>query len=261
MDFLFDLPSTLDAVALILVMCLLAVGGLLWFRRHVLTRLRFQGDETSFSVAMVPSIMVFYGLVMALVSVHVWENNQAVQTITSQEATSLAVLYRDASNFPEPTRGRLQELIRTYVEYVIREAWPLQRKGIVPTGGPQMADRFEAVLMSFEPSSEAQKILTEETIRAYNRVIEARRLRLDAVDTRLPAVMWWVILVGAAICFLSSYYFPVSDVRVHAALVSFLAAFVGLLLFLIVALDRPFRGDLGISSRSYELVYDQLMKR
>jgi hypothetical protein len=48
---------------------------------------------------------------------------------------------------------------------------------------------------------------------------------------------------------------------VHAIQVSFLAAFIGLVIFMTVALDRPFCGDLGLGPEPYQLVYDQLMKR
>jgi hypothetical protein len=34
---------------------------------------------------------------------------------------------------------------------------------------------------------------------------------------------------------------------------------VGLVIFMILALDRPFRGDLAISSGPYQIIYDQLM--
>jgi len=34
-----------------------------------------------------------------------------------------------------------------------------------------------------------------------------------------------------------------------------------MVLFLIIALDRPFRGDLGIGPDSYQLIYDHHMKR
>jgi len=97
MDFVFDLPAIPLALALIVIMCGLALGGLICFRRYVLPRLHFVQTDTDISVALVPSIMVIYGLVMALISVHVWEANQDVQSITSREATTLAALYRDAS--------------------------------------------------------------------------------------------------------------------------------------------------------------------
>jgi hypothetical protein len=46
----------------------------------------------------------------------------------------------------------------------------------------------------------------------------------------------------------------------HASLVALLALFVGLVIFVIFALDHPFRGDLGISLEPYQLIHEQLMK-
>ena len=46
-----------------------------------------------------------------------------------------------------------------------------------------------------------------------------------------------------------------------AMLVAGLAGFVAMVLFVIITLDRPFRGAMAIPADSYQLVYDQLMKR
>jgi len=39
-----------------------------------------------------------------------------------------------------------------------------------------------------------------------------------------------------------------------------LATFIGLVIFMIFALDRPFRGDLGLRPDAYQLIYEHLMK-
>jgi len=52
----------------------------------------------------------------------------------------------------------------------------------------------------------------------------------------------------------------VQDARRHVVEVLLLAVFIGLIIFMILALDRPFRGNLGIPPDSYQLIYDQLMK-
>ena len=261
MAFLFDLPLILVGPVIFLVLVAFAVGGLILFRRRVLPRLRFGETDAHFSGAMVASIMVFYGLAVALIAVHVWETYEETAKITSLEAATLATLYRDVSEYPEPERGTLQEGIRDYVGYTIREAWPMQRRGHTPSRGVERMSRFQATLMNFQPATEAQRLLAAETLSAYNRMIEARRLRLDAVDSHLPGVMWGVILLGAAISLISSFFFPVVDVRVHAAQVGLLALFIGLVIFMIVALDHPFRGDLGLPSTPYQLILDQVMKR
>jgi hypothetical protein len=204
---------------------------------------------------------VFYGLAMALIAVRVWETYGVVEGITSREATSLAALYRDVSEYPEPTRTELRDGLREYTHYVITVAWPEQRRGKPPGGGVERMDLIQATLMRFQPASEAQRLLAAETLAAYNRNVDARRLRIDAVNTHLPGVMWMVIVLGAAISLTATYFFPVVDPRLHRTQVGLLATFIGMIIFMILAFDRPFRGDLGLEPTPYEIVYEQLMNR
>jgi Protein of unknown function (DUF4239) len=259
-DFLFDLPLAVTGPAIIGSLCMFGLIGLLLVRHCVLPRLRVHKEDSEFSGAMVQCVMVFYGLAVALIAVSVSQTYSDVSKLVSGEATALASLYRDASCYPEPVRSRMQGELRDYVHYVIYEAWPMQRHGQIPSGGVELMNKFQTTLISFEPVTEGQKILHAEALRAYNNLIQARRLRLDAVGTGLPGVMWAVVLVGAIIGLSATFFFRVEEVRLHGILVTLLAGFMGLIIFMILALDQPFRGDLGISPQSYQLIYDQLMK-
>jgi hypothetical protein len=223
--------------------------------------MRVTAEDSHFVGPLVHSIMVFYGLVLALIAVRVFEVYSESSRIVSTEATAIAMLYRDAGSYPEPARSGLQTALRDYVENVIHEAWPLQRRGRIPEGGVAKMDSVQARLAEFEPATEGQKALHAEAWSAYNRVIEARRARLDAVTTGLPAVMWMVVLLGAAISLSASSFFHVDDVRLHATLVTLLATFIASVIFVVLAMDQPFRGDLGISAEPYQLIYDHLMTR
>lgn len=256
----FDLPLVVAGPLIIGTLCLYAGVGVVVVRRRVLPRWRIQVDDSGFSGSMVNATMVFYGLAVALMAVSVWQTYSDVSKTVSTEATALASLYRDVSGYPDSHRPKLQGELRDYVQNIIQESWPLQQHGKVPTSGVERMNRFQAVLIGFEPATEGQKLLHGETLRAYNQMIAARRLRLDSVNTGLPVVMWVVIIVGAFIGLSSSFFFKVEDARLHAIQVLLLAAFIGLVIFMIFALDHPFRGDLAISSESYQLIHDQLMK-
>jgi hypothetical protein len=257
--FVFDLPLWLTGPAILIVLWIFSTIGLGVVRRRVLPRLHIEDHDSHFVGTMVHSVMVFYGLAVALMAVNVSETYTDVTKLVSGEATSIAALYRDVSTYPEPIRAKLQGQLRDYVEYTIRDAWPLQRRGRVPSGGVELVDRFQATLTSFEPVTEGQKLVHGETLRAYNVMIQARRLRLDAVGTHLPGVMWFVIIVGAFIGLASAMFFKVRDAGLHRILVLMLATFIGIVIFMIMALDHPFRGDLGIGPDAYELVHDHLM--
>ena len=259
-EFIFDLPLVITGAAIVGSLCLFAVAGLLVVRRCVLPRLRIHAEDSEFTGAMVQCVMVFYGLALALIAVSVSQTYSDVSKIISGEASALNALYRDVSSYPEPIRLELQKELREYTDQVVHVAWPLQRRGKTPTAGFAHMTRFQAVLNSFEPATEGQKILHAETLRAYNLLIQARRMRLDAATTCLPSVMWGVIVAGAFISLSATFFFKTEDARLHGILVTLLAVFMGLVIFMILALDRPFRGDLGLPPDPYQLIYDQLMK-
>src|SRR3954454_868148 len=163
---MLDAPLVILGPAIILSLAVTALIFLLLVRRFVLPRLRVEVADSEFVGAVVQSIMVFYGLALALIAVNVWQTYNDVSKTVSVEAISFATLYRDVSGYPEPIRSKLQGEIRGYVDQIIHGAWPLMRKGAVPTEGVEWMNRFQAVLLTFEPAGEAQKILHAETLAA-----------------------------------------------------------------------------------------------
>lgn len=216
--------------------------------------------EGHFSSTMISSMMVFYGLVAALIAVNVYENYSEVHKVTSREAAAISALYRDSAGYPEPTRSALQDAIRDYTAQIIQQAWPQQKRGEIPTGGVALVTHIEEVLFAYEPASEGQKILHLETLRAFNEMAVARRLRVDANRGGLPSSMWGVLIFGALLCLFAAGFETVPSARIQSILHALLAALVAIVLFVTFVWDRPYLGEAGIGSGTYELVYEQLMQ-
>jgi hypothetical protein len=257
---LFDLPLLITGPAIVGGLWLFAITGLLVVRRRVLPRLRIQAVDSEFSGAMLQAVMVFYGLAVALIAVSVWQSYSDASKLVSQEAAAIGAFYRDVSLYPEPLRAGLQPLIATHLNHLIQEDWPVQRQGKVPAVRTAEMNRLLQALATFKPADEGQKLLHGEALRALNGAIIATRLRVDAGRTGLPGILWVIIVAGAMISLSSAFLFKVADLKLHLLQVLLLATFIGLVIFMIFALDRPFRGDLGLSADPYQLVYDQLMK-
>jgi hypothetical protein len=133
------------------------------------------------------------------------------------------------------------------------------RKGLLPTAGVKFMDDFQAILYKFEPANESQRALHDETLRAYNEMLRARRLRLDAVGKGLPGVLWLLVLGGAFIILFLVMLYKVEHVKLQTFLVICLVTFMSMVIFVILALDQPYRGDLGVPPSALQLVHDQLM--
>ena len=129
---------------------------------------------------------VMYGLLLGLLAVATYQNHTDVEKAVSSEASSLAALYRDVTAYPEPQRTELKTLLREYTRYVIEEAWPLQRQGLVPSDAVKRVADFQTSLVSFEPQTKAQEALHDAAMRQFNSFYEYRRTRLYSVNSGIP---------------------------------------------------------------------------
>jgi hypothetical protein len=256
---IYDIPTWLLAVLVVGTFTLLSVAGL-FATRGPIRRLMGPPPHHNEGVdAYIHFAVLLYGLIAGLVAVAAWEQRSAVDDKVSQEASSLAALYRDVSSYPLPWSRTLKDELRDYTVYVINVAWPQQRKGIIPSLGVRYIDRVEDTLYAYEPKTESQKVVDAAAIGQFNRYVELRRSRLHEVSSGLPAALWAVIVTGGVITILLSYFLALERFRVHVMMTVFAAVMVSLLIFMIAVVDHPLRGTVGIGPDAFDLVYKQLM--
>jgi hypothetical protein len=201
---------------------------------------------------------VFYGLLLGLIAVAAYQDYSQVDSAVQSEAALLETLYEDVSTYPEPHGQNLRWLLRDYCRYEITYAWPQYRKGIVPEGGDTRISAFKERLFAFEPQTKDDEIVHAEAIRQFNSFMEHRRLREYSVTTGIPAVMWYVVIVGAIINIALVWLFEMKLVT-HLFLGGLLSFFLGAVILLIAVMDNPFRGEVSISPEAFEQVYRSTM--
>src|SRR6516162_10223274 len=122
MYWVYDLPNWLFAVLTVAVaICLVGFYATRQWVRRVHGEEISHNDIVGFFLG---TIGLYYGITLGLVAVGTWQAYSDVDTKVDQEAAGLAALYRDVSNFPEPTRSELQADLREYTRKVIDVLWP-----------------------------------------------------------------------------------------------------------------------------------------
>ena len=204
------------------------------------------------------SFFVLFGLLLGLVAVATYQNYSNVADLVDKEASSIGALYRDFGAYPQPIRDRLRDSLREYTRYTIEEGWPLMRRGIVPTGGTMRMTALSEILFAFEPSKRSEEIMHAEVLHEFNRLVELRRSQIANVTLGLPAALWWVVAFGALLNIVLIWLQDM-EIHVHLILGGVLASILALVIFLIAALDNPFRGEVSIGPDPIALVYDTYM--
>jgi hypothetical protein len=201
---------------------------------------------------------VYLGVLLGLLAVEAYQNFSDSENIVGTEASKLSALYRDATTYPEPYRTKLMTILRVYTEFVIKEAWPLRQQGLIPTKGTKIVNEFEKELIKFEPRTVTQQIMHAETIHQLESFTEARRARLQAVNTGIPAILWTVVLIGAGVAIFLMWILDMKLVS-HFVLSGVVSFYLATLIALVAAMDNPFRGEVSVGPDPYQMVLDTVM--
>lgn len=260
MYWVYDISTFSFALLAVSVFVAFGAGGLLAW--DWLASRRAQGpiepnDNVGFYFG---AIVGFYGITLGLISVGVWQAWSDADNKSTMEATTIESLYRTIGGYPEPLRAEMQAKVVEYTVHVIEGSWPAQRRGEQPSGGTAMFTALQKLLFAFEPATQGQMAIHQEAIHQFNRTSEFRRLRSLSANGGLPGTMWWVVIVGAAASICLTWLFRFENKRRHLFLTALYSCLIGLLIFLIGAMDNPYRGEMSIGTDAYERVLSRMRK-
>ena len=107
---------------------------------------------------------------------------------------------------------------------------------------------------SVEPSSTHESDVYMEMMTQLNTLSAERRERILASQEGLPTLLWIVLYFGAFTTIAFTYFFGPENYTAQALMVTMLGATIGLVLFLVCAIDRPFTGDLKVEPEAFHHV-------
>jgi hypothetical protein len=257
----YDIPGVVFAGLVMLSFVTFAVVGQRLSRRWIKRIAGNDGKYNELVGTTLATVGVFFGITLGLISVGAWQNYSDININVNQEVSAVNVLYRSVSLYPEGYNQELKTNLKDYVDYVIKEEWPAQRRGVVPKNGTDKVTMIQKNLYAYEPTSESMKSVHAETISSFNEMIKLRRSRLQSVSTGLPATLWLVIIFGSILNLIIPFFLVYDRQIVQDLMIVLIAATIGLLVFLMAAMDYPFRGEFSISTESFQLLYDRMKFR
>ncbi len=258
-ELVYGIPTWFLGLATVLSFLIIGLGGFLltkdWIQEHCRLHLGTNEVVNGFF----GGVGVLYGLLLGMVAVANWNNFDDVEEILSKEAGTIAALYSDVDALHEPKRSRLQVLLKNYLKLIVDEEWPEHAMGRVPREWTHTLAEFHDELTSYQPSSMNEQEMFARSLDAYNRMIELRQQRIDAVeDERVPDVFWYVIILGGVLSIGMTYFYHLSSSLAHALMIGLYCTFLGLMVFLIAAVDNPFRGGVSVKPTDYIYLIETL---
>jgi hypothetical protein len=258
MLWLYDIPTWLLFVFVVGAFCAVGVAGL-YATRGLVRRIAASRGKAEGVDAFIGAVSILYGLIAGLIAVAAWEQYATIDGRVSQEASAMGALYREVGAFPEPTRSQLASEIKELTYTTMTRDWEEQRRGLDPDASTPYLDKLTSTMFDFVPRNAHETAIQESAMAEYAKVDELRRQRIHDSDASLPGSLYAVVLIGGLLTIILTYFLALDRFPLHIVMTLICSAMIGMVVFLIVVMDRPFRGEVSIGNEDFARAYATLM--
>ena len=194
-------------------------------------------------------IGVIYAVLLAFVTIGVWERFEVAESRSYEEASALTAVYRDAGSFEQSRE--LRAAIRAYVEELVADEWPRMQRGEESPQVDRQMEHIDGMVRGLTVTSQSRQDVHDQMLAELNVALGDRDARLSEDATGISGIMWFVLVFGAFITIGFTSLFGFRRDVMQYVMIGTLALLIGLVLFLAIALNYPYRGAVTVEPKAY----------
>ena len=246
---ILDLPTWLFGI--VFIGSFIAVSVVLTVALRPFVRRHYADAHNSVLDICFSAVGTMFAIVAGLLVFGVYSTFEDAQQASSNEASNLILMHKQANAFPQPYRDQAQQAIVSYTRSVIDDDWPAlaNSEGSVKTGAA--LDHMYSVWAPMQPD-EQWSDQYQASVDQLNEVLRLRDERIDDSRAALAPIYWVLLFVGAFLTVLHLVLLRMENLTMHLIAVGVTAAMLALVLLLLIEVNQPFRGDTSLLPVSYE---------
>jgi hypothetical protein len=237
--------SLVWAAVIVAAASVFAASTLLLVRRRAPQGSYFEDGDRAAGVfgVLATGFAVLLGFVVFLA----FESFDTSRTGGVTEAQIVAEQLETAQLMPPAVRGRLSGELVCYARTVVHQEWPRMEAGTLGNGYNPWGVAMFQTLKTVEPRSASEQAAYSKWLDQRTDRESARADRLHGAEGVIPAPLWIVLLLSAAVIFIFMLFFADSAERafVQAAMMASVTIVITSTLLLLWFLDNPYHPGAG----------------
>lgn len=196
-----------------------------------------------------------FSLLISLTFAELFREWVAIDTAIEGEAVAILDTHKDLQLFDPDATGDIRKLLIDYTRAVSDDDWPALADDRLSPRVDALLLQLNQAVFNLETNNAAQEALQSRIVADLDLLSDFRLSRLQQAQKQIPFVLI-VVLLGFLItmaCFAA--YRPNRSVVV---LLSLFTMFVGIVIYLMLAMSDPFQGELSIDSTPLDYALDRL---
>jgi hypothetical protein len=252
-EFVGSLPTLWGGIMMMLLTTLSGLAVYLVSYKIISKYLRGDLKDAVTSLFRVVSILV--SLMLSLAFSEVIIEMHAVEKSIEREAIAISDIFIALPYYDEKVAVETRSILVDYAYAVSDDEWPALANDHLGQRASALKQEFTDALLKLNPANRTQEHVWSSIIADVDVVSDNRLKRLDGALSK-PPVYINVVFFGFLITMV--FFGTYRPEPVLIALSSLYTVFVGLVLYLIIALSDPFHGGMALEPNTFRLLAEAL---
>ena len=252
-EFLLSAPTLVGSIASMILATL--TGLAVYVISYKLTFKYQSGDLKDPTSNLFRVVGMLVALLLSLAFADAVTELRAIENAIEREAVAILDTFHSLQRFDNEGTREIRTILIDYTQAVIDDEWPALSNDKLAERTGALRRQLVGRVLALEPATPIQEKLWSEILTDTDAISDFRLIRLDNALAKPPIYLHAIIfgfLVTMA-CF--GAYRPQGPL---VALVSLYTVFVGMVLYLILAVSDPFQGGIGVEPTTFEYLVETM---
>lgn len=255
-EFFYNTPNS-KLLTILIIVTVFLTAMFLYIFKYVTASVPVNDSTNGTIGAYMTIVGLPVGVILSFIVTNNWASFSDAQAKENAEATKLLLLYNLLDAFPGAED--IQASIKTYTEFIIKVEFPLMGKGKQSIEGLDMITSIGDAIYELDPQTDQETTLYGSAILMFQEIMSLRIARMGYVVYGLAPELWWVLILGVIVVIFMSFFLYMENFTMQAIMTGLCAGILVSLLFLVVALNFPYRGDFGLDSLPFQIALGNMV--
>jgi hypothetical protein len=228
----------------------LAVGGLLTVRKFVShdTLASHHDVATPFMSA----VGTLYAVVLGFIVVDSLNTFERARVTLEHEASAIHELFHISEGLPAADALNIRQNALGYCEAVVKYEWPSMQQGRMSENARHFMSKLWGSVAELKTNTPSENTIHGALIEQMTRLEDCRDSRRVEASPNGDPLVWGVLLVGAVITVVFTYFFGLENIRAQILMTILVTTVLNLNLILVASFGYPYSGDVNVSPEPFQ---------
>lgn len=206
----------------------------------------YRDNHTNMVAAVTQTVGTMYGLLLASIVVIILTNRNDVMTSIQAEANACADIAVLSLVLPNHLENKIHENLEGYLLTVKNVEWKSLSQEKVVYDARKYIMYLQKDIFNYKISSNNEEIVIQKIFDVIEDLLKSRRERIEGAQYKTHFYVWFIVIAGSILVIVNCALFATRQTRFYLLVLSLISVSIALIISLMIAFDRPFKGYLAI---------------